>query len=316
MKAAILTQYGKSPKFQDISNPVASKQNEIIAHPIASSVKQLDIIKAAGKHYTNYDPLPAIMGMDGVVKLGDDNRFFAMGITGMMAENAIVDKTKLVPVPKGLSSSVAAALPNLLMGSDVALTERGGIRKNDVVFVNGATGSTGMMAVQLAKFHGASHIIATGRNQKTLDQLKDLGANETISLSGTDAEIETSIQKAYDEHPFDIIIDYLWGKPAELILNAFKKIKVTKSVKYITVGNMAGAEINLPSQILRSKDIQLIGSGIGSFKAEIFQSYLKTELPKIYEYAAAGNITININEFPLSEIEDAWNAKGRPVIII
>lgn len=112
------------------------------------------------------------------------------------------------------------------------------------------------------------------------------------------------------------MIDYLWGHPAEVIFDAFRKIKLAKHLKYITVGGMAGSDIQLSSQIFRSKDIELIGSGIGSFSSNVFQNYLRNNLPLVFDYAASGHLDMNLNVFPLSQISTAWVAHGRSVVTI
>lgn len=316
MKAAVLTEYGKVPEYLDYKDPKTTNDQQIIVNPVASSIKRLDIGKAAGKHYTNFDPLPAVMGMDGVAKTDEGKLVFSMGLSGMMAEKAIVDKNRLVDVPADLDPAIAAAMPNVLMGSDVALTVRGNISDGDVVLVNGATGSTGTMAVQMAKYRGASKVIATGRNADKLESLKKIGADEIVVLSDSEAEITQQIKKIYDQYPISIVVDYLWGKPAEMILSALGQIQLARPLKFITIGQMAGPDINISSQLFRSRDLALIGSGIGSFEPIEFEKYLQTELPKLFRYAAAGKLELDVNIFKLDEISEAWNAPGRPVILI
>ncbi|GAY72978.1 quinone oxidoreductase family protein [Lentilactobacillus kosonis] len=316
MKAAVLNEYGKVPVYQDIDDPIVKDSNQMIVTPVASSIKRLDIGKAAGKHYTNFDPLPAVMGMDGVAKTDDGKLVFAMGLSGMMAEKALVNKNQLVPVPNQLDPALAAAMPNVLMGSDIALTIRGKIKAGDVVLVNGATGSTGMMAVQMAKYRGASKVIATGRSESKLAELKSLGADDVVLLTDSDKDIERQIKELYKDNPISVIVDYLWGHPAEIIFNALSRIKLVKPLVYVTIGQMAGAEVTLTSQLFRSRDLTLVGSGIGSFDNQEFITYLQSELPKLYDYAAAGNLQLNVNKFALADISEAWEATGRPVIMI
>ncbi|MDN6899514.1 zinc-binding dehydrogenase [Oenococcus sicerae] len=316
MKAAVLKQYGTLPIYTDFAEPEVANESQILVSPKASSIKQLDISRAAGKHYTKFKAMPAVMGMDGVAELADGTRVFASAVTGMMAEKAVIDKKSILKLPDGLSNVMAAALPNVLLGSDVALRTKGEIKAGDVVFVSGATGATGMMAVQMAKFHGAAKVIATGRNAKTLAVLKKIGADQTISLDQTDDAIIAEIAAAYRTAPFNMIIDYLWGHSAEIIFAALEKVKFNKQLKYVTVGEMAGSAVSLSSQIFRSHDLQLIGSGYGSFPASVVENYMKNSLPEIFKYAAAGNIYMNWQASPLSEVEKAWAAPGRTVITI
>ena len=127
MKAAILSKYGKLPVYQDFPDPVVHKADETLIYPTASAIKQLDISKAAGTHYTKFDKLPSVVGTDGVGITDAGDRIYTMGITGMMAEKAIIKKKGGIIIPKGLDDGVAAAIPNTLVGSDLALMVKGGI---------------------------------------------------------------------------------------------------------------------------------------------------------------------------------------------
>ncbi len=105
--------------------------------------------------------------------------------------------------------------------------------------------------------------------------------------------------------PADIVIDYLWGHPMELLLRVLKN-GTQQTVKIVTVGEMAGATINLPSGILRSKKIELLGSGFGSIsKAEIYQ-YFREELPRLYRLAAAGQLRFELQTAKLEAVAQVW----------
>lgn len=315
MKAAILKQIGTIPFYGKSEEPVAENDNQILVKVKASSIKQLDLSKAAGKHYTSYEKLPTVVGMDGVAILENNQRIYAMGITGMMAEKAFVQKNNWAVVPDGLDDCTAAALPNFLVGSDVALRVKGKIKAGDIVLVNGATGSTGMMAVQMAKYHNAGFIIATGRNPQVLEKLKELGADLTISINQPEENIINDFKDAYRSHPFDIVVDYLWGRPSEMLLEALSQLPSLKETKIITVGGMAGSTISLQSANLRSKNIVLMGSGIGSIPKEVITDYLVKSLPDIFEYAAAGKLQVDLKIFPLEEVENAWGLNESGVVI-
>ncbi|NIA01055.1 zinc-binding alcohol dehydrogenase family protein, partial [Massilia sp. CCM 8734] len=112
----------------------------------------------------------------------------ALGVTGMIAEKAIIDKNKMVKVPEGLDDCTAAALPNAVAGSAMALRFRADIQKGETVLINGATGVTGKIAIQLARHYGAEKIIVTGRKEETLKTLLNLGADEYVVLTQPEEE--------------------------------------------------------------------------------------------------------------------------------
>jgi len=311
MKAAILHQLGTMPTYEDFPQPIAENDQQVLISVRAASIKQLDLLKASGKHYTQYPSLPTAVGVDGVGVLDDGQRIYAMGVTGMMAQQALVMKNRWVNLPEGIDDALAAALPNALIGSDAALRYRAKIKPGHTVLVNGATGATGMIAVQAAKFHGASIVIAMGRNQATLQHLKTIGADEVISLEQTDEAIIKQIEAIYERTQIDIVLDYLWGHPVELILQALKNVKTHQHTKIVTVGEMAGASVSLESGILRSKDIEFIGSGIGSLSQQTIGEYMQQHLPTMFQAAAEGKLQMELEVIPLADVTSAWAKAAR-----
>lgn len=309
MKAAILQQFGKAPQYGDFPDPVPGNEQQIVMTVKAASIKQLDKAKASGNHYTSNASLPAVVGFDGAGVLDDGTRVYAMGLTGMLAEKALIDKDKWVPLPDNIDFKLAAALPNMLLGSDMALLYRGGIKRGDVILINGATGVTGMVATQVARLHGASKVIVTGRNPDSLRQLKELGADETISLKQDDELFVSQLTAIQNATPIDIVLDYIWGHPIELILSALGGASVVHPVKIVSVGEMAGATIALSGSSLRSHPIEILGSGFGSMTPEQVQIYMKDVLPSIFNMASEGQIKIDIESASLKDVEEAWTKK-------
>ena len=105
-----------------------------------------------------------------------------------------------------------------------------------------------------------------------------------------------------------MVIDYLWGRSAELILQALKGTGAfTPRIRFVTVGSMAGENITLPSGILRSSAIELLGSGIGSLSKADMENFYSRVLPEMFQLAAAGDLHLPTETAPLSEIAQAWN---------
>lgn len=311
MKGAILYELGQVPKFGEIEEPIVQKEGEHVLRVTAAAVKNLDKARTSGKHYASYTDLPTVVGNDGVGYLEDGTKVYGQGITGMLAEKAIISNN-YTPVPQNLDDATAAALPNAILGSAMPLLIRAKLQEGQNVLFNGATGVTGQVAVQIAKHYGAKEIIVTGRNQVVLDQLKAFGATQIIVLKeGENQEYLTEqVRAIHQKTPIDVVIDYLWGKPFQAILNAFKSSDInhlTSTVKIVTAGDMAGKEIQLTSAILRSTDIQLMGSGFGSLTKEELIVFNKVILPEMFLLAARGKLHIQTEIHPLAEIENIWN---------
>src|SRR5690606_40923650 len=69
--------------------------------------------------------------------------------------------------------------------------------------LNGATGFTGKVAVQVAKHYGAGKIIATGRNERTLQSLLALGADEMVPLQQQEEAMVAQIRDLHRASPVD-----------------------------------------------------------------------------------------------------------------
>lgn len=321
MKAAVIYKKGEVPKYIDFPDPVVENENHLLISVKASAVKNLDKNIASGKHYSSDSKETAkAAGGDGVGLLEDGTRVYALGVTGMIAEKAIVDKHKMVKVPDGLDDAVAAALPNAVAGSAMALRFRANIQKGETVLINGAAGVTGKIAIQLAKHYGAARVIVTGRKEETLKSLLTLGADEYLVLTQSDEDFITQIKEIHANTPIDIIIDYLWGYSAELILKSLKGDGgFTHKTRYVSVGSMAGDTIHLSAEILRSVDLKLSGSGFGSWTKEEMRILLLEILPEMFELAVSKKLIIETVSLDIKEIEKAWEMNvpdGKRLVII
>lgn len=321
MKAAVVFEKGQIPQYADFAEPKGIQENEVLVSVKAASIKNLDKARAGGKHYSteNKTHQPTIVGSDGVGYLENGSKVYFFSKKGTVAEKAVADKKMMVEIPEELDFSTAAALPNAVMGSAMALKFKATIQPGDVVLVNGATGITGRIAVQIAKLYGAKKIIATGRNEKSLKELQELGADEAISLHLSDEDFKEKIKKIHDETPIDIVLDYIWGHSVEMILSAFKGDGTfSHKTKLVTIGGMSGDAIQLSSQILRGTDIQISGSGLGSWTKEESALLFSEIIPEMFQAAIEGNIKIETEEVDIKNIEAAWNTEiqtGKRLVI-
>jgi NADPH:quinone reductase-like Zn-dependent oxidoreductase len=322
MKAAVIYKRGELPKYAEFETPIVTNENEILISVKAVAITNLDKGIVSGNHYSaeNENQNGTVIGSDGIGFLEDGTRVYARGISGTIAEKALVDKTRIVRLPDGISDAIAASMPNAVAGSAMALRFRAGIQPGETVLINGATGFTGQMAIQIAKHYGAKKIIVTGRNEKTLQSLLDLGADEIISLKQDDESIIAQLKAIQQNTPIDIILDYLWGHSAELIFSFLKgKGNFTHKVRYVSIGAMSGDTIQLSAAILRSVDLQLSGSGLGSWKKEEVKLLFSEILPEMFLLAAQNKIKVNVETVNLTDIEKAWNIEvpdGKGLVVM
>lgn len=317
MKAAVLNKLDSVPFYIDFPDPVPQDETQIVMNVKAAALKNLDKVKTKEFYYAHYSSLPVVVGTDGVGTLSDGTNVYAMGITGTLGQKSLISANRYTVLPANIDFALAAALPNAVLGSAIPLKDRAEMKQGDVVLINGATGITGKVAVQIAKYYGASKIIVTGRIQESLQALKTLGADVAISILQDDETFLQQIKEIDQTTPIDIVLDYIWGKPAELIMNAFQNRHGNK-IRFVTMGDMAGRTFPISSGVLRSADILLMGSGFGSLTPEVMSLYINKILPEMFALAAAGKLTIETENMNLKDISTAWSvdSKGKRLVVI
>jgi NADPH:quinone reductase-like Zn-dependent oxidoreductase len=239
---------------------------------------------------------------------------------GAMAEKTRVRATHCVAVPDSVDDITAAAIANPGMSSWAALLERAHLNPGETVLINGATGTAGRLAVQIAKHLGAAKVIATGRDESALEELKSIGADVVIPfrLTASDSEAVQQYETALKEHfamGVDVALDYLWGKSAEtVIIAAAKSGKEAIPIRFVHVGGASREDVQLPGAALRSSAIVLMGSGINSIPL----AGLLAAVRSVFHAAIPANLKINTKVVPLSAVERTWDGdsgKARVVFI-
>jgi NADPH:quinone reductase-like Zn-dependent oxidoreductase len=310
MKAAVLYQPGALPQYTDVPEPVVQNRDELLVSVKEVAIKHFDKSRAAGTHYSSEAPNEngRVIGGDGVCILPNGKRVYAIGSSGMLAEKAIIDKDRMVPVPDKLDDVTAAALPNAVIGAAMGLRFKADVQRGDTVLINGATGFTGRVAVQIAKLYGARKVIATGRNPASLKELLLLGADEVIGVNQEDEYFMAQLTAIHTQTPIDVVIDYLWGHTAEMILACLKgKGTFTNRTRYVSIGSITGDLIRLSAANLRSVDLQLSGSGLGAWSRPQVGQLFSDIMPNLFTLAASGKLTIKTVAVPLTAIANLWD---------
>lgn len=320
MKAAIVKAPKSSPVYGDFAEPIA-RDGFIVVLVKASALSQFTKSRASGSHYSSDGALPAIAGTEGVGLTQDGKRvYFGLPVApfGALAELSLVSMQHCIPVPDDLDDVTAAAIANPGMSAWTALAERAHLQPGETVLVNGATGTAGRIAVQLAKFLSAKKVIATGRNEAELEQVKSLGADLVVPFAV--GAIHPLGAKRYEEaliqefrEGIDVVIDYLWGQTARAIIAAIAKgVEDTSPVRFVHVGGASGEEsIDLPGAGLRSSPIVLMGSGAKSVPLPTLLNAVRNT----FDAVGPANLRIATKAVPLSAVESYWNAAGKPRVV-
>lgn len=319
MKAAVIEGFGALPTYREFADPVPV-QGETLIRVEACVLEHFDRVTAAGTHYSSrklFPRFPAIIGTDGVGLTPDGQRVCFGAVKppyGAYAEK--VAAGYILPVPDGIDAAYATAIPSSAMTSLLPLKYSAGLKPGETVLVNGATGVSGRMAVQVARLLGAGKVIGTGRNQASLAMLKSLGADEVIDLTQPDDRLGKAFGMLADKYGFDVVIDFLWGHPAEILINTLIPAEAgfpRRQTRYIQIGERAGPDIALAGAALRTSGLLLMGAPVLSHET------LFSEMDTIWNWMKQNKLFMDIEQIPLSDIGEAWqrgDLAGKRLVLV
>lgn len=310
MNAAVVESFSAPPRYRSFIDPVAG-DGEVLVKVTAAGLHPIVRALASGTHYGSTGELPFVPGVDGVGRLEDGTRVYfgsSRSPFGTFAELSVARRDLIISLPDTLDDSVAAATSNPGMSSWVALKMRAKFVSGESVLILGATGSAGKLAIQIAKRLGARHVVAVGRDVD-VDALKQLGADSVISLSQDHDALVAALRREWTDTGVDVVLDYLWGQPAEAVLEAIARKGLLQSaprVRYIQIGGSAGPTITLPAATLRSSGLEILGSGFGSAS----MTEIRKAVGEFFAESARQPFREEIRVAPLSQVEPLWAASG------
>lgn len=315
MRAAIVKKKGTNPVLGRFEAPVAT-EGHVIVKVTAAALSRVSKYRSLGLHYSSGSHYPVVAGMDGAGMLEDGTRvYFAMpaGPYGSLAEQTMVHEKLIVRLPERIDDVTAAAIANPAMSAWAALIYRAGFQSGQSVLINGATGASGSMAVQIARGLGAGKIMVTGRNEA---KLQALGADQAIAFDMTAEGGQTALEHALTpvlSEGVDVVLDYLWGASAITVMSALAKSHSERVTRFVSIGTASGEEeVSLSSSLLRASKLELVGSGGKS----VSKADMLTAVKGVFELAAKHHLTIPTMTYALEDLDAAWRAPltPRPVI--
>ncbi len=305
MKAAVVSSFGRPPRWQAFETPAPAGEHEMLVDVVASALHPRVRSQAEGSHYTSTGDLPMVPGVDGVGRGPDGKlRYFLLPDTtmGAISEQTVIDDRRSVVLPADCDPVRVAAGMNPAMSSWVALRQRIELPEGASALVLGATGSSGQLALQILRLFGARRIIAAGRDADRLGRLETLGATDLVRLTGdSDADADALGAAAAD---VDVVLDYVWGPPTAAAMIAVVTQRADRSIPltWVEIGSTAGPAAQIPSAALRAARLNIVGSGQGSVST---REYL-AELPELAAQISAGAFDLAVRTVPFTDVEQAW----------
>ena len=247
MKAIRVSEFGGPEvlKVQEVPD-LKPDSGQVLVRVKAAGVNPVDTYIRAGV-YARKPNLPYTPGTDagGVVeavganvksvKAGD--RVYTNGsITGVCAELALCEQSRVHPLPANISFAQAAGLGVPYGTAYRALFQRGGARPGETVLVHGASGGVGIACVQFARAAGLS-VIGTGGSEKGRALVSDQGAHHVVDHRA--AEYEKEIMAITEGRGVDLVMEMLAN------VNLARDLTMlAQGGRIVVIGNRGSIEIN------------------------------------------------------------------------
>jgi len=261
MKALVCEKFGPIDQleFREIPDPVPG-DGEVVIDVAYSSINYPDALIVQGLYQVKPE-LPFTPGHEcsGIVsavgagvgncKVGD--RVYVSSLIGSFAEKLKISAARCRIVPIEVDLRTAAVLAIAYMTAYHGLKDKAALTPGKTVLVLGASGGTGMAAVELAKAMGARVIAAASTTEK-LDFCRSLGADEVINYDTED--LKDRVWELTNRQGVDVVFDPVGDRYAE---PAMRSLGYTG--KYLVVGFAAGEIPRIPLNLALLNERSIIG---------------------------------------------------------
>ena len=194
MKAIRIHKFGSTAEvlqYEEVPIPEPGP-GRILIKIEAASLNRADLALRKGAYRIAPEELPVIPGREfagTVAKLGAGVQEFKVGQrvvaytgTGGYAEYALAKLSETLPVPDGVDSATAAAMPTVFLTAWFGLLMEGKLKAGEWVLVQAGSSGVGIAAIQIAKHLGAK-VITTSSSDDKCKRLRQLGADEAIDYT-------------------------------------------------------------------------------------------------------------------------------------
>jgi NADPH:quinone reductase-like Zn-dependent oxidoreductase len=162
----------------------------------------------------------------------------------------------------------------------------------------GATGPVGQIGLQVARHLGAGRVIAAARSRASLERLRARGiADEIVQLTAGD---DTEALRAAAGKGFDVVLDAVFGGPAEAALRA-----TAVGGRMMSIGVQAGFTMTVSLRDLVSRSHIGVGTGMRPVAER------RAAFERLMALARGGKMTVDLVSFTLDDAAAAWEAQRK-----
>lgn len=269
----------------------------------ARGVSFVDVLMIAGQYQVKRD-VPFIPGSEAagvVLEVGPEVTHLKVGdrvlAPGGFAEEAVLEATRVTPLPETVSFEAAAAFRSSYMTAYYAM-QRGRVQAGEVLLVHGAAGGVGLAAVDVGKLLGAI-VIATASSPEKLAVCQQLGADHVINYTHGFRE---QVRDLTGGRGADVIYDPVGGDVFDESMRC-----IAPFGRIVIVGFTSGRAAVAKTNHVLIKDAELIGFTIGSL-SRLDPARERRNFAVLMHWLAAGRITPYVSHrLPLAQAAEALN---------
>ena len=301
MKAIVCNNFGpiRDIEYKDVDEPNLS-EDTILIKVSSVGVNFPDGLLVQGKYQLKPET-PFIPGMEvagEVIGIGYNNSDFAVGdrvaalsqLNGY-AEKAVVKTSSTFKIPKNMSYDDACALLCAYGTSHYALKQRGLLKKGETLVVLGASGSTGIAAIQIGKIMGAK-VIAVASNSEKQKIAQENGADLSIGYDN----LKEKLKEISNGKGIDVIFDPVGGDTFDTIART-----MARKGRLLVIGFASGSIPKLAVNLALVKEFSVVGVFWGAFTRSEPSEY-KLNMIELFNWYQKGLLKPLIEKsYPLSQ---------------
>ena len=286
---------------------------EVLVDVAASAVNRADLLQRQGF----YDPPPGISPYPGlecagrVAALGEGVTDWSVGDEvcallggGGYAQQVAVPAGQLLPVPAGLETVQAAALPEVVCTVWSNVFQAAALRRGETLLVHGGASGIGTMAVQLATAFGA-RVAVTAGTPEGLEKCEELGAEVLVNYREQDFVEE--VREATSGRGADIVLDIMGAKYLGSNVRA-----LATGGRLVVIGMQGGRKAELDLGALLAKRASVAATSLRGRPPEEKAAIVAAVREHVWPLLTAGEVSPIIDRrFPMSEAAEAHRALER-----
>lgn len=289
MKAIVARDFGpiEALEYAEWPEPVAGPR-EIVIEAEAIGVNFPDGLLVQGL-YQLKPPVPFVPGMEmvgKVVAVGSDVKGFSVGdraaaisAAGAYAERAAVPEATAMKLPAGMPGAEATALMCGYGTSHHALKQRAQLKAGETLVVLGASGLTGLAAVQIGKIMGA-RVIAVASSDAKRAIARDAGADEVIGYDN----LRDDLKRLTGGTGVDVAFDPVGGDAFDTLSRS-----MARGGRLLVVGFASGTIPKFAVNLALVKEFALVGVFWGNFTRYEPQVYADN-MVELFAWYRAGKV--------------------------